>query len=149
MPAEFLCTQSNITGTLLLYIGAKWLHITVICCSLLSVCQSVCPWFPLHFNTKNLAVNVHIYYIGIYNFMYENVFPNIFLALLKQEWLSMSFHTESLVDLQLFLFLEHFKLWVLKWWQGKQWERRAADCFLKAVWRRQCTDCEGAPSPLC
>lgn len=42
--------------------------------------------------------------------MYKNVFLNIFLVLLKWDWFSISFHTESLEDLQLFLSLEHFKL---------------------------------------
>lgn len=57
----------------------------------------------LYFNAKNLAVNRHVYYIKTFNFMYKNIFLNIFLVLLKWEWLPLSFHTKSLVDLQLFL----------------------------------------------
>lgn len=141
MPAELLCTQSSITGTLLVYIGAKWLHITVyllLTAECLSKCMPVIA--SLHFNARNLAGNINVCYIWIYSFMYKNVFLNICLVLLKHRGLSIFFHTKNLEDLQLLLSLEHFKRWVFKQWQGKRRERRAADCFLKAVWRCQCTD---------
>lgn len=49
----------------------------------------------LLFNAKNLAVNRHVYYIQSYNFMYKNVFLNIFFVLLKQEWLTILLHWKS------------------------------------------------------
>lgn len=51
---------------------------TVIYCSLLSVCECMPMISFLHFNAKNLAVNIHIYYIRIYNLMCENVYFWIF-----------------------------------------------------------------------